>query len=101
MEYGDSIIMFCLSAGILLYALLIRFGGYSFIPRNWYTKPKDKKAYAIQFAKILAFVAIAPAVSGFIGLAGEGAMAVALVVLLGGFVALLIIGIKFFWKNEP
>ena len=101
MEYGYSIIMFCLSAGILLYALLIRFGGYSFIPRNWYTKPKDKKVYAIQFAKMLAFVAIAPAVSGFIGLAGEGAMTVALVVLLGGFVALLIIGIKFFWKNEP
>ena len=97
---GYSILMFCLSAGILLYALLVRFGGYSFIPRNWYSKPKDKKAYATRFSKILALVSIAPAVSGVVGLIGEAALPAALIILIAGVVFLIIIGVKFLWKEE-
>jgi len=94
MEYGFSIIMFCLAAGILIYALIICVGGYGLIPRGDYSAPDDKKAYAVRFAKILAIVSIAPAVSGIIGLFG-GHIIASLIVLIAGFVCLLAAGVKF------
>ena len=95
MEYGFSIIMFCLSAGLFLYALIIRFGGYGFIPRGQYSDPKDKKAYSVYVAKVLALIAIAPAASGVVGLFGEGFIGAAVIVLIAGVAALMIIGVRF------
>ena len=71
MEYGYSILMGIFSAAILLYAGLMALGGdYDMLPmraRNS-VNPKDKKKYARQLAKVIALVAISPALSALAGL---------------------------------
>lgn len=64
MEYAYSILMFCFAGGILLYAALMSSGDASMIRRLYAAKVKDKKAYAKQFAKVLALVSLAPLSSG-------------------------------------
>ena len=60
-----SILMFCFSGALLLYAgLLALTKDYTMIPRNYAVKPKDPKAYAVAFAKMMALVALAPLGSG-------------------------------------
>ncbi|MBQ5973820.1 MAG: hypothetical protein IJL69_06420, partial [Oscillospiraceae bacterium] len=69
MEYGYSILMFCLAGAIGLYAgLLALTGDAELIPRGQFAKMRDKKAYARRFAGAAAFAAAAPAVSGVVGL---------------------------------
>ncbi len=68
MEYGFSILMFCFSGGILLYAGMIALFGVELIPRYWMVKMTDKKAYARRFARILGVTALAPALSGVVAL---------------------------------
>ncbi|MBR3570819.1 MAG: hypothetical protein IKN96_08525 [Oscillibacter sp.] len=59
MEYAYSILMFCFAGAILLYAALVP-GNPGMIRRLYAAKVKDKKAYAKQFAKVLALVSLAP-----------------------------------------
>lgn len=70
MDYAYCIIMLCLTGGILFYAGLIALFGFDMIPKTYSVRPKDKRRYATQFAKLLAIVAAAPAVSGLTSLVG-------------------------------
>ncbi|MBQ6065512.1 MAG: hypothetical protein IJK89_01700 [Clostridia bacterium] len=72
MEYGFSILMFCLAGGMLLYALLL----YNekkrpdlLIPRRVYTSRKNWAVpYARKLAKIVALCAVSPLLTGVVGL---------------------------------
>ena len=70
MEYAYSILMFAFAVMILLYAALVAPGNFDMIPRNYAVKVSNKKEYARKFAKVLCVVAISPAISGLIALAG-------------------------------
>lgn len=62
-----SILMFCFSGGLLLYAALLAITkDANMIARHYAVDMKDKKAYAVKFAKIIALVAVAPAYSGIV-----------------------------------
>ena len=64
-----SILMFCFAGALLLYAgLLALTRDYDLIPRGYATRPKDKTAYALAFAKAIAVTALAPLGSGIYGL---------------------------------
>lgn len=83
LEYGYSVLMGIFSAMILLYAgLAAIFKDYRILPlrvRVSVAKPKNEKKYMTQFAKMLALVALSPALSA---LAGLWNMAAALIVLI-------------------
>ena len=83
LEYGYSVLMGIFSAMILLYAgFAAIFKDYRILPlrvRVSVAKPKNEKKYMTQFAKMLALVALSPALSA---LAGLWNMAVALIVLI-------------------
>ncbi len=67
-----AILMFIFSGAILLYALLLAWTkDVSLIRRSYAAKMKDKKAYAVQFAKVLAVTSIAPFLTGIVGLITE------------------------------
>ena len=68
MEHGFSVLMLIFGIAILLYAGLVTVCGYSVIPRGYAAKPKNKRVYAKQFAKLLLLVAAAPLVSALVGL---------------------------------
>ena len=56
-----SILMLCFSLALLLYAALLGVTkDYKMIPRGYAVKVKDKRAYVIKFAKVIALVAIPP-----------------------------------------
>ena len=99
MEYGYSILMFCFSGGLLLYALLLYATGDSaLIPKNYAAK-KDKR-YARQVAKIVAATGLAPLMSGYVALYGEKWMLPAVLVLLSGFVICIPFGIRLVRDEE-
>ena len=83
LEYGYSVLMGIFSAMILLYAgFAAIFKDYRILPlrvRVSVAKPKNEKKYMTQFAKMLALVALSPALSA---LAGLWNMAAALIVLI-------------------
>ncbi len=92
-----SVLMFCFSGALLLYATLIAVTkDYKMIPRNWAAKPKDPKEYASRFAKIIALVAAAPLLSGIVALFGDEGwiMAAAVAALIGGIIAAAVIGVR-------
>lgn len=66
------ILMLVFSGAILLYAGLVALTkDYNLIPRGYAAAPKDKQAYAVAFAKVLALVALSPlsaAIYGFFSL---------------------------------
>ncbi len=96
-----SILMFLFAGGMLLYAALLgATKDYKLIMRYWVTKPKDKRAYAAQFAKLIALVACAPALSGIVGLFGDsdGIVWIALAVLFAGLVAAIAFGVRLMRK---
>ena len=64
-------------------------------------KITDKKLYAKRFALLIAMIAMAPLLSGIIALFGKIEIMIipARIVLVGGFIAALIIGIKFMPKE--
>ena len=98
MDTAFSILMFCFSGMLLLYAGLLALAkDPQLIPRHYYAKIKNPKAYALQFAKLTALTAAAPALSGLVGLSGCTWAAVA--VLLGGFVVCIWLGIRLFMKD--
>ncbi|MBQ9428389.1 MAG: hypothetical protein IJU41_02450 [Clostridia bacterium] len=100
MEYAFSIIMAAFSAAILLFAGLMGLAGdYKMIPyrARASVKPKNPKKYARQLAKVLALVAIAPALGALVGLWHPG---IGGVVLVAACVLLIWLGTKFMKDAE-
>ena len=92
MESGFSILMFCLSGGLLLWAAVLAISRNSGgIPRDYAVKKKNGKKYAVGFAKVLALTAMAPLAGGIVGLFD---IAKGVGVLITVFVAALYIGTK-------
>ena len=97
MKYGFSIIMFCFSGAILLYAGIM--GATKDIKmlywRHRYSaKMNDKKAYAVMVAKILAITAAAPLLGGLVGLISP---LIGGIVLVVSFIASIWLGVKLFY----
>lgn len=79
-----AILLFALSGMLLLYAaLLAKTKDIRLIGRSYAAKPKDKRAYATQFAKVIAVVAVAPALAGIVGLLTDAALPTLLTLLIG------------------
>ena len=94
MEYGYSILMGFFAAAILLYAgLMALTKNYKILPvrATQSVKPKDEKRYMTQLAKVVALVALSPALSA---LAGLWNMTAALVVLIVSAVLFIWLGTK-------
>lgn len=70
MEYAFSILMLCFSGAILIYVGIMAATKDINMLRyrhRYAAKTKDKKAYAVKVAKILAITAVAPLAGGLIG----------------------------------
>lgn len=94
MEYGYSILMSVFSAAILLYAgLMALTKNYKILPvrATQSVKPKDEKRYMTQLSKVVALVALSPALSALTGLWN---MMAALVVLIVSAVFFIWLGTK-------
>lgn len=92
MEYGFPVLMLVFGAALLLYALGVRHDPYM-IPRLYAAKITNLTAYAKEFAKVLAIIALSPVISGIIGLLrGSKACAISLVVTM--VLAILICWLK-------
>lgn len=90
MEYGFSILMAAFSAALLLYAgLMALLKDYKMIPLRTRVsvKPKNEKKYMTQLAKVIALVAISPALSALAGLWDP----------LAGMIVLILAAIFFIW----
>ena len=90
MEYGYSVLMAIFSAGLLLYAgLMAIFRDYRMIPMRARVsvKPKNEKKYMAQLAKVIALVALSPALSALAGLWNP----------LAGLIVLILSAILFIW----
>ena len=95
MEYAFSIMMFIFGGAVLLYAgILALTKDYQLVAKSWAVKPKNSKRYAVEFAKTMAIIAIAPIVSGIVGLFGNAI--VNTIVAVVSFIACFVIGIKAF-----
>lgn len=94
MEKAYSIVMFIFSGALFVYAGLIAMGNPQLIRRLYAAKVNDKKAYCRQFAKIMALAAVAPALSGLVGLFTDVAETPmpAVMTLIGGIVGSVIWG---------
>lgn len=94
MEYGFSILMTIFSAVLLLYAgMMALFKDYKMLPfrAQISVKPKNKKKYMMQFAKVIALLAVSPALSALIGLWN---LLVAMIVLIIATIFFIWIGVK-------
>ena len=90
MEYGYSVLMAIFSAALLFYAgLMAIFRDYKLIPMRARVsvKPKNEKKYMAQLAKVIALVALSPALSALAGLWN----------LLAGLIVLILSAIFFIW----
>ncbi len=107
MEYGYAFLMLAFAAGILLYAAMIAPGNWQLIARNYAADMRDPEAYAKQFAKVLALVALAPAASAVFAIVGvqlveepDDAIGPAFLVLIVVFVLCIRRGIKMMGELE-
>ena len=94
MEYGFSVLMAIFSAALLLYAgLMAVFRDYKMIPMRARVsvKPKNEKKYMAQLAKVIALVALSPALSALAGLWNPIA---ALIVLILSAILFIWLGTK-------
>ena len=92
MEYAYSILMGIFALAILVYAgLMALTKDYKILPlrSRQSVKPKDPKRYMTQLAKVIALVALSPALSA---LAGLWNMVAAFVVLIGSMVFFIWLG---------
>lgn len=90
MEYGYSILMAVFSVALLLYAgLMAVTKEYKMLPFRARTsvKPKNPQKYMTQLAKVIALVAISPALSSLVGLWNPFA----------GMLVLILAAIVFIW----
>ena len=94
MEYGYSVLMGIFAAALLLYAgLMALTKDYNMLPyrSRASVKPKDKKKYALQLAKVIALVALSPALSSLVGLWN---ISVAVTVLFAAGILFIWLGTK-------
>ena len=84
-----SILMFIFSAALLIYAALMAITkNYEILPMRARVsvKPRDPCAYTFQFAKVIALVALVPALTGlaaiFSGIAAGAVFVIGLVVTI-------------------
>lgn len=94
MEYGYSILMGIFAGAILVYAgIMALTGDYNILPvrARQSVKPKDPKKYTVRLAKVIALVALSPALSA---LAGLWNMHAALVVLFVTMVVFIWLGTR-------
>lgn len=94
MEYGYSILMGIFAGLILIYAGLMALAkDYKMLPfrARVSVQPKDEKRYMKQLAKVVALVALAPALSALTGLWN---MIAALIVLVVSAVVSIWLGTK-------
>lgn len=94
MDNAYSILMLIFAGAILLYAgLLALTKDYKMLPYHSRVsvKPKDPKRYALQLSKVIALVALSPAISGLVGFWN---LTAAFIVLLVSFVLLIWLGTK-------
>ena len=94
MEYGYSILMGIFAGLILIYAgLMALTKDYRMLPlrARVSVQPKDEKRYMKQLAKVVALVALAPALSALTGLWN---MIAALIVLVVSAVVFIWVGTK-------
>ncbi len=90
-----AILMFIFSGAILLYALLLAWTkDIGLIRRSYAAKIKNRKKYAVQFAKVLALTAIAPALTGLIGFVTENGLCMGTAFVIS-FIVCIRFGIKF------
>ncbi len=83
-----SILMFAVSALFIAVSIRIYRGKTNFIHSYHQTKVKDKAAYGKAFGTALFVFALAPLISGMIGLFGDSNLHVitAVLVLIAGFI---------------
>lgn len=88
MDYAVSVLMFCFAGMILLYAAALAvFKDANMIPYSQMAKIEKPKAYAVQFAKVMFLVAMAPALGGVVGLLfGNGAALITSLAALAVFI---------------
>lgn len=93
-----SIIMAAMGIGILLWSAFAYLSGEMLMPDHYLVsaKIKDKKAYARQFAKLMALIGLAFLLSSLVGLTEVYWLAV--IVLIAGIVVAAKIGSKFIKK---
>ena len=99
MDFAFSIIMFCFSGAILLYALLLALTkDMTMLQRRYRVSAdiKDKKAYALMLAKIIAFVGISPLLAAIVGLISPAAGAAVFVISL---ILLIWLGVRLFYRE--
>ena len=100
MDYGYSFLMFSFAAVLLLYALLLAVSkDTGMIPRSGAARIKNKKEYAVRFAKVIAVTALAPLTSGLIALSGNVLWAMAMLIL--GFIICIREGVKYMQTSIP
>ena len=100
MEYGYSILMGIFAGLILIYAgLMALTKDYKMLPfrARVSVQPKDEKRYMKQLAKVVAMVALAPALSALTGLWN---MIAALIVLVVSAVVFIWLGTKIMRGGE-
>ena len=81
--------MFCMAGGLLLYdGFLALAKDPMLIPKHHAAKMKDKKAYTVMIAKIVALIAVPFAAGGIVGLIwnAEQTLLPAILVLIVGFI---------------
>lgn len=93
-----SIVLFVFSASLLIYAGITAISKKItvFITRSASVKNVTKK-YAVKFAKLIAFLAIAPFVGGVIGFITKIVL-IPIIVFFVLFIVLLVLGIKIIMK---
>lgn len=94
MEHAYSILMYIFSGGILIYAgLLALTKDYNMLPYHSRVsvKPKDPKRYTLQLSKVIALVALAPALSAIVGFWN---LTAAFIILIVGTIILIWLGTK-------
>lgn len=93
-----SIFMFLFSAALFIYAALMAITkDYTILPvrARVAVKPKDSKEYTFQLSKVIALVAVAPALGGVVALWNEVA---GMLVILFGVIAAIWVGTKIMKK---
>ena len=99
MEYAFSILMFCFSGMILLYAGIMA-ATKDINMLRWrhvrVAKMNDPKAYAVMVAKILALTAAAPLAGGLAGLISPSVGGIVLVI---AFILFIWLGVKLFYYD--
>lgn len=94
MEYAYSILMGIFAGALLLFAgLMALTKDYKMIPfrARQSVQPKDPKKYAFQLSKVIALVALSPALSALVGLWNAIA---AVIVLIGSMILFIWLGTK-------